>query len=152
MKPSQLASQLRRIAAAIDNSKQPDRVLVARDLKKVLAVLQPNHGLSIEDPKYWEEVADQLEYTLESAEFMGEGVELVTGQELEKESQDHGYYFSLVVSKSNGEEHFGVQVSFDGDADFAWTGPKDVFEFTNPVFLAKVAKEATDMARSMMGL
>ena len=36
MKPSQLASQLRRIASAIDNSKSPDRTLVARDLKKVL--------------------------------------------------------------------------------------------------------------------
>jgi len=39
MKPSQLASQLRRIAAAIDNSKKPDRTLVARDLKKVLAAV-----------------------------------------------------------------------------------------------------------------
>jgi hypothetical protein len=36
MKPSQLASQLRRIAAAIDNSKNPDRNLISRDLKKVL--------------------------------------------------------------------------------------------------------------------
>ena len=36
MKPSQLASQLRRIAAAIDKSRNPDRNLVARDLKKVL--------------------------------------------------------------------------------------------------------------------
>ena len=42
MKPSQLASQLRRIAAAIDNSKKPDRTLVARDLKKVLAGLTPD--------------------------------------------------------------------------------------------------------------
>ena len=39
MKPSQLASQLRRIASAIDNSKSPDRTLVARDLKKILAAV-----------------------------------------------------------------------------------------------------------------
>ena len=39
MKPSQLASQLRRIASKIDSSKSPDRTLVARDLKKVLAVV-----------------------------------------------------------------------------------------------------------------
>jgi len=36
MKPSQLASQLRRIASKIDASKQPSRKLVAKDLKKVL--------------------------------------------------------------------------------------------------------------------
>jgi len=39
MKPSQLASQLRRIAAAIDKSRNPDRNLVARDLKKVIAAV-----------------------------------------------------------------------------------------------------------------
>jgi len=39
MKPSQLASQLRRIASAIDNSKNPDRTLVARDLKKILSAV-----------------------------------------------------------------------------------------------------------------
>jgi hypothetical protein len=44
MKPSQLASQLRRIASAIDNSKQPDRTLVARDLKKVLASVSKTAG------------------------------------------------------------------------------------------------------------
>jgi hypothetical protein len=41
MKPSQLASQLRRIASKIENSKSPDRSLVARDLKKVLAGINP---------------------------------------------------------------------------------------------------------------
>ena len=44
MKPSQLASQLRRIAAAIDNSKNPDRTLVAKDLKKVLAAVSSGTG------------------------------------------------------------------------------------------------------------
>ena len=37
MKPSQLAIQLRRIASKIEASKNPDRTLVARDLKKVIA-------------------------------------------------------------------------------------------------------------------
>jgi len=40
MKPSQLASQLRRIASKIDASKNPDRTLVAKDLKKVLSSLK----------------------------------------------------------------------------------------------------------------
>ena len=39
MKPSQLAGQLRRIASAIDSSRNPDRSLVARDLKKVIAAV-----------------------------------------------------------------------------------------------------------------
>jgi hypothetical protein len=37
MKPSQLASQLRRIAAAIDRSKNPDRRLVYREIRRALA-------------------------------------------------------------------------------------------------------------------
>ena len=44
MKPSQLASQPRRIASAIDNSKQPDRAFVARDLKRVLAGMESGSG------------------------------------------------------------------------------------------------------------
>jgi hypothetical protein len=39
MKPSELSSALRRIATAIDQSKKPDRRLVSRDLKKVLAAV-----------------------------------------------------------------------------------------------------------------
>jgi hypothetical protein len=36
MKPSQVASKLRQIAAAIDNSKNPRADLVARDLKRII--------------------------------------------------------------------------------------------------------------------
>jgi hypothetical protein len=39
MKPSQLASQLHRIASKIEASKNPDRTLVARDLKQILAAV-----------------------------------------------------------------------------------------------------------------
>lgn len=41
MKPSQLSSILRRIAAAIDNSKSPSRELVAEDLRRVISNLIP---------------------------------------------------------------------------------------------------------------
>ena len=44
MKPSQLASQLRRIASKIDASSNPDRALVARDLKKILAAVGPAYS------------------------------------------------------------------------------------------------------------
>jgi hypothetical protein len=39
MKPSQLVTTLRRIASNIERSENPDRSLVARDLKKVVAIL-----------------------------------------------------------------------------------------------------------------
>lgn len=39
MKPSQLASRLRRIASAIDNSKNPNRNLVAKDIRRVLLAM-----------------------------------------------------------------------------------------------------------------
>jgi hypothetical protein len=39
MKPSQVAQSLRHIASKIQQSRNPDRDLVARDLKRVLAVL-----------------------------------------------------------------------------------------------------------------
>ena len=37
MKPSEVSGLLRRIAAAIDNSKSPDRRMIVADLKKVVA-------------------------------------------------------------------------------------------------------------------
>ena len=39
MKPSDLSKTLRQIAAKIDASKRPDRILVSRDLKRVLAAI-----------------------------------------------------------------------------------------------------------------
>jgi len=46
MKPSQLAIQLRRIASAIDSSRNPSRSLVARDLKRILAAVDDATGSS----------------------------------------------------------------------------------------------------------
>lgn len=40
MTPSQVADILRKIAAGIENSKQPDRTLVAADLKKLISHIQ----------------------------------------------------------------------------------------------------------------
>lgn len=45
MKPEQVASRLRQIASAIDNSKKPKAALVAADIKKVIA------SLGAEDPE-----------------------------------------------------------------------------------------------------
>jgi len=40
MKPSQVASKLRKIATTIDNSKNPRRDLVAADLKRIIAATE----------------------------------------------------------------------------------------------------------------
>lgn len=47
MKPGQLISTLRRIASSIERSKNPDRNLVARDLKKVVATLLGEYNVMI---------------------------------------------------------------------------------------------------------
>lgn len=47
MKPSQLARSLRHIAAKIENSKKPRRDLVAKDLKRVIAAVEPQGGMQL---------------------------------------------------------------------------------------------------------
>jgi hypothetical protein len=47
MEPSELANSLRRIATAIDQSKNPDRKLVEQDLKKVLAAVESSGSIII---------------------------------------------------------------------------------------------------------
>ena len=47
MKPAELASALRRIASGIENSKQPSRNLVARDLKSLIQKIATD-GLKVE--------------------------------------------------------------------------------------------------------
>jgi hypothetical protein len=44
MKPSQVSQELRRIAAALDNSKKPRSDLVAKDIRKILGSLEPKTG------------------------------------------------------------------------------------------------------------
>jgi hypothetical protein len=46
MKPSEVAFKLRQIAAAIDNSRNPRRDLVARDLKRIIAAVGPFDNFS----------------------------------------------------------------------------------------------------------
>lgn len=44
MKPSEIAASIRHIASAIDNSKQPDRNLVVKELKKVIVAIDTRTG------------------------------------------------------------------------------------------------------------
>jgi len=51
MKPSQIASKLRQIASAIDNSKNPRQDLVAQDLRRVIIAVGDKYR--VEDPEYF---------------------------------------------------------------------------------------------------
>ena len=44
MKPGQLSNSLRQIAAKIDNSRNPSRILVARELRRVLSAMVGSPG------------------------------------------------------------------------------------------------------------
>lgn len=52
MKPSQVSTKLRQIAAAIDNSKNPRRDLVAADLKRVIIAVDDKYP--VEDSESFE--------------------------------------------------------------------------------------------------
>ena len=45
MKPTQVVQSLRHIAASIQASKNPDRRLIARDLKKIVSILLPKNNI-----------------------------------------------------------------------------------------------------------
>lgn len=66
MKPSQVSTKLRQIAAAIDNSKNPRRDLVALDLKKLVKDIHKKYlgGLTEEN----QELKDIIDNLVESAE------------------------------------------------------------------------------------
>jgi len=49
MKPSELSANLRRVAAKIDNSRRPERILVARELKRILVAMNPEAGYDYGD-------------------------------------------------------------------------------------------------------
>ena len=50
MKPSQLSTILRRIAAKIDSSRNPSRILVERELRRILAAMAPDGGSDEDNP------------------------------------------------------------------------------------------------------
>lgn len=64
MKPTQVSKYLRKIAAAIDNSKNPRRELVAEDLKRVItAIKEPVFRTKEEEAQLREDMADEIRDT-----------------------------------------------------------------------------------------
>jgi len=135
MKPSELANSLRRIAAAIDNSKSPDRTIVARDLKKVLAAVQIN----------WHAMAGALFIALRQTKFKpNQSYSFDKEQFLDALNSEYGAMVTVHVDQ-NGE--LGVQVSFEGDADFVWQGPLASFD---DAAKKDAAKKAMKQIQEMM--
>ncbi len=78
MDPKQVSEQLVRIANGIDRSKNPDRRLVAQDIKKVLAALNRTAAWD------WEGVSKAFEGAQKSWAAIGEAIKGQKAQELEK--------------------------------------------------------------------
>lgn len=53
MKPSKLSATLRQIATRIDNSEKPSKTLVARELRKVVASIDPKIYVFRLDEEHW---------------------------------------------------------------------------------------------------
>jgi hypothetical protein len=89
-KPSQISQALRRIAAKIDNSKQPSKQLVARDLKQIIAAMTKTAAMQTvifesENPIY------NMTYTFD----MGIPGEAVALQAVIKKFQRDGWKVSI---------------------------------------------------------
>jgi len=78
MDPKQVSEQLVRIANGIDNSKSPDRRLVARDIKKVLAALSRTAAWD------WEGVSTAFEGAQKDWAGLGDAIKNKKIYELEK--------------------------------------------------------------------
>ena len=126
MKPSQTAQTLRKIAAAIDASKSPDRRLVARDLKKVLAAVG---GLGGEFPDgeqvNWSEIENTLFNALDNRTFTpGDTVVFDQVGGLDRLNEELGLNFFMTITKAGDMK---LSVSFEGDSDDAWRGSLPLF-------------------------
>jgi len=133
MKPSQTAQTLRKIAAAIDASKSPDRRLVARDLKKVLAAVGglggefPDGGGEFPDGEQvnWSEIENTLFNALDNWTFTpGDTVVFDQVGGLDRLNEELGLNFFMTITKAGDMK---LSVSFEGDSDDAWRGSLPLF-------------------------
>jgi hypothetical protein len=98
MKPSHIASRLRQIAAAIDNSKNPRRDLVARDLQQVIIAV----GSALSD---FEEY--MIEFMYETWGKSGFAVNFMNsvnealGREILTSQSNHEEIYNLINSNPN---------------------------------------------------
>jgi len=128
MKPSQVAIALRRIASAIQASKNPDKNLVARDLKKIISKIA-------EGPIDWADIENTLFNALNNSDSVeSEVFDEISG--LDNLNQQYGLVFSQVIDL---DQNIGIQVSYEGDFDLVWFGPISSFDKTAK---AKAASDA----------
>lgn len=129
MKPSELANSLRRIASAIDNSKSPDRTLVARDLKRILA------GIS-SDPPSEPGMSESDRFDGKYVMFivkLNDAVYSVTGSDIHEieESTDHLKKFYELAKHIGHPDKFDEQIDIEifprGTPSSTYTGWEDLF-------------------------
>jgi hypothetical protein len=160
MKPSQLANQLRRIATAIDKSKNPDRKLVARDLKKILfsisrtaASAPPSSGEKI----LTDAITKSIEELKQKIPQMGKAsaqsvtIPVGTGPELFPRNDnlhESFWYFYWSGDPSDLIQLYGATGTGKRDADLVFEFSQQMFtdpEFVRDVFSA-IAEDAYEMA------
>lgn len=115
MKPSQLASQLRRIASKIDRSERPSKKLVAQDIRTLLRLAV---GLKI-DPK---EILNSVNLSLE--EIKAGDVSDIKSSEIDK-LLDYEYS-AFLMQRDNGNVR--LVTAIQGEQDTIYEAPLDSFD------------------------
>ena len=112
MTPKQVASSLRRIASTIDRIQNPDRSIVASDLKKIIRRISSDAAFNQSTP-----AAANAVYKF----LTSKGITVSTPTEDTQNLSDGGYCMDIdngyicVVGDDNPPVNPGVMVSIDGD-------------------------------------
>lgn len=107
MKPSQVSARLRQIAAAIDNSKNPRRDLVAADLRRIVVAVGPTVMDAINAGEGWiESILNKMPETQQA------------GVTFSIHAVDPPDLWKLEASYNDGQD--SEFVSFDASSDIPW--------------------------------
>jgi len=139
MKPSQVVLKLRRIAAAIENSKKPDKLLVAKDLKKLMAAINPP------DLPSWDEVENSLSNAFDNLDWEAvaqqeKGSLLLTSEPAYTIYKTH----SVAIQAHNIGGKYSVSVSEPGDFEQVYSATPDTFNAD------AAAKEVVEVLRNIL--
>jgi hypothetical protein len=123
MKPSQVASKLRQIAAAIDNSRNPRADLVARDLKRIVAAVEP--GYDFPEEEYTQTMFEVEDHGALFSDWIGEWY-------------NSGDYTVVSVERTGADEAVVMISSVNLPQPFG-------FEFSGEETVAEAHKAFTDL-------
>jgi hypothetical protein len=104
MKPSQVISKLRQIATIIENSKRPDKLLVAKDLKQVINRMAADGDVYFDDPELNKAFTEELKKS--SGDYF-EYVYAYYKHSSGDESLDNFYEYLDVYGEGGEEKEYG---------------------------------------------